>query len=65
MAVIEQYWVYLVPLLLIQVTLQTLATINLVRAEKVMGGNKIVWGVIIWLFQIIGPLIYFSVGRKA
>jgi len=65
MAVIEQYWMYLLPLVLIQVTLQIIATMNLVRAEEVQGGNKIVWGVVIWLFQILGPLVYFAVGRKA
>ncbi len=38
---------------------------DLTRPERrVRGGNKIVWGVVIVLFQMLGPLVYFLVGRE-
>jgi hypothetical protein len=30
----------------------------------VRGGNKVVWGVVIVLGQLLGPLAYFLFGRE-
>jgi len=45
--------------------LQIAATRSLVRADHVRGGSKLLWGVVIWVFQVMGPLVYFAMGRKA
>jgi hypothetical protein len=30
----------------------------------VRGGSKVLWALIILLFQLLGPLFYFLVGRE-
>lgn len=54
----------LLPVIFIQLTLMIVALVDLVKREKVIGGNKLIWGFIIVLFNIIGPIIYFIIGRK-
>lgn len=54
----------LAPLIIIQLTLAAVAMIDLVRREKVTGGNKILWAAIILFINLIGPIIYFVIGRK-
>lgn len=40
------------------------ALVDLIKGEKVTGGNKLVWGIIIILFNMIGPIVYLIIGRK-
>lgn len=52
-------------LLAIQVLLAVLALWDLSRPHRrVSGGNKAVWVVVILLFQMLGPLAYFLIGRE-
>ena len=55
---------FLIPLLLIQLTLLIFALVDLVRRKRVKGGNKILWGAIVILIDIIGPVIYLLFGRE-
>ena len=53
------------PLLIIQLALIVLALVDLARPErKVVGGNKVVWAVVIVLGELLGPIIYFAFGRR-
>ncbi len=54
----------LLPVVLLEIILMVLALRDLVRRECVTGGNKVLWGIIIVIFQVIGPIIYFVFGRK-
>jgi hypothetical protein len=55
----------LVPLILLQLILLVLAIVDITKPERrVRGGNKIVWVLVIVLIQMIGPLLYFLVGRE-
>lgn len=54
----------LLPLIILQLLLMIFALVDLVKREKVTGGNKIVWGFVIVLINIIGPILYFVIGRK-
>ncbi len=55
----------LVPLVLVQITLIVLAVRDLLRPERrVRGGNKGLWAVVIVFGELIGPLVYFAVGRE-
>lgn len=53
-------------LLLVQLTLDVIALVSLVRrpVEQVALGNKWVWVAIIILLNLIGPILYFAIGRK-
>ncbi len=54
----------IVPILVIQIGLIVLALVDLNKRDKVTGDSKILWVIIIILFQIFGPLAYFIIGRK-
>ncbi len=54
---------FLIPLLVLQVVLLVVALVDLIRRERVRGGNKVIWIVIIVLFNIIGPIAYLLAGR--
>ncbi len=57
-------WLPLIlPLVVLQLALQVAAIVDLVRREKVRGGNKWVWGAVIVLGEIVGPLVYLLLGR--
>jgi hypothetical protein len=54
----------LLPILVIQLGLLVVALRDLVQPDRrVRGDNKLVWGVIIVAVNIIGPILYFTVGR--
>ena len=55
---------FLIPLLLIELALLVIALIDIIKREKVTGNNKVVWILVIVLFQVIGPVVYFIFGRK-
>lgn len=55
----------LVPLIALQLLLMVLALRDLVRPERrVRGGSKLLWGIVIVLGELLGPLVYFLVGRE-
>lgn len=54
----------LIPLAALELALLVFALRDLIRREKVAGGNKWLWGAIILLFNFIGPVLYFAIGRK-
>ena len=41
-----------------------IALVDLVKRERVRGGNKLVWVLVIILINIIGPIIYLLAGRE-
>jgi Phospholipase_D-nuclease N-terminal len=62
---LEQIVALLVPIVLIQLGLMLFALIDLEREERrVRGGNKIVWGLVIVFLNVIGPILYLTVGRE-
>jgi hypothetical protein len=61
---IEELLPYLIPLAILQVVLVAVALWDLTRPDRrVRGENKVVWGVVIVVFQMLGPLAYFLFGR--
>ncbi|EFM11825.1 hypothetical protein PaecuDRAFT_1433 [Paenibacillus curdlanolyticus YK9] len=53
----------LAPLFAIQVILMVVAIIMLVRAESTRG-PKWMWALIIIFINIVGPVLFFVIGRK-
>ena len=54
-----------VPVAIIQFGLILLAAFDLLREERrVRGGSKAIWAVIIVFVNLIGPIMYFLVGRE-
>ncbi len=54
-------------LLLLQLTLQIVALVLLVKTPSdriTIGGRKWVWALIIILGELVGPILFFILGRK-
>ncbi|HYK72761.1 MAG TPA: PLD nuclease N-terminal domain-containing protein [Pseudoneobacillus sp.] len=56
-------WALLAPIFIIQFILILVAFIDLVRIEKT-NGPKWLWAIIILFVNIIGPILYFVIGRR-
>ncbi|HLQ70955.1 MAG TPA: PLD nuclease N-terminal domain-containing protein [Bacillota bacterium] len=56
-------WAIVAPLIGIQVILAVVALVDLIKAEHV-NGPKWMWSLIIVFINIIGPVVYFVVGRR-
>ena len=59
---VQQYIPLIIPLVLIQLVLMVTALLDLRKREKTRG-PKWMWAVIIILGELIGPIVYFTVGR--
>jgi len=66
MEFIAKYRAYLLPVLIVQVVFQIIALVDLARCppEEIRGHTKSLWVVIIIIFEILGPIIYFIFGKK-
>jgi len=62
--VIQGMLPFLIPVVLIEVTLLLIALMDLVKREYVRGGNKIVWVLVIVFISMIGPIVYLIIGRQ-
>jgi len=54
----------LVPLVLVELGLLAFALYDLIKRKRVRGGNKWLWGIIIVVVEIFGPILYFVLGRE-
>jgi hypothetical protein len=56
---------FLIPLAVLQVALMVIGLYDLTRPERrVKGDNKWIWGIVIVVVNLFGPLIYFLFGRE-
>ncbi len=60
---IMEYLPFLIPILIIELVLVITALVHVLRHPNYRFGNKIFWIIIVILFQIIGPILYFVFGR--
>ena len=61
----SQILLLILPIIAIQLGLIVLALRDLLRPERqVRGDSKLLWGLVIVIVNIIGPLLYFAVGRR-
>lgn len=58
-------WSLIIPIIILQLILQVASLISLVRSEGVQRGNKIIWAIIIVVFCMMGPILYWTLGREA
>ena len=61
---ISRFLVVLIPIALIQLGLMLAALIHLLKRNKVRSGSVGIWIAIIVLINIIGPILYFTIGRE-
>ncbi len=58
-------WSLIIPIIILQLILQVASLISLVRSDGVQRGNKIIWAIIIVVGNILGPILYWTLGREA
>ncbi|ETI67896.1 PLD nuclease N-terminal domain-containing protein [Neobacillus vireti] len=61
---LANYMPILAPIAIIQLILLITAIIDLVRIERT-NGPKWLWALIILFINIIGPILYFVIGRRS
>jgi Phospholipase_D-nuclease N-terminal len=53
------------PIVILELVLIVVALRDLLRPERrVKGGSKLMWGVIIVFFNLVGPILYLAAGRE-
>jgi hypothetical protein len=53
------------PFIVVQLGLMVFALRDLLRPERqVLGGSKLLWGIVIVFGEMIGPVVYLLVGRR-
>jgi len=60
---VVQFLPYIIPLVLLQLILIIVALVDLSKREKTRG-PKWLWLIIIILGELIGPILYFVIGRE-
>ncbi len=60
---IRQFLPLLIPIVLIELDLMITALVDAIRRPRT-NGPKWMWIVVIILVNLIGPIVYFIVGRK-
>ncbi len=61
---IVQLLPYIIPLVLLQLILMIIALVDLSKREKVRGLPKWLWVIIIVVGEMVGPILYFILGRE-
>ncbi len=63
MEIFMEYIVFFVPIIVLSLGLTIAAVVHAVRHPHYKFGNMFIWLAIILLFQTIGPILYFIIGR--
>lgn len=63
MDIIQEYLLFFIPLVAIQIGLMLAALIHIIRHKTYRVGNRPIWIVVCICFNIIGPVLYFAIGR--
>ena len=58
-----EYLPFIIPILLVEWALMITALIHVLRHNNYRFGNRILWIIIVIVLQIIGPIIYFTIGK--
>jgi hypothetical protein len=61
---IVKYLPFLIPVILLELTLMVIAVVDLIRREKTRWLPKWAWALIVIFIQLIGPIVYLLVGRE-
>lgn len=63
METIQEYLPILIPIIAIELILAIAALVHVLTHKSYRFGNRVMWILIVLCFQIIGPVLYFTIGR--
>ena len=55
---------FLIPLVIAQLTLMVAALVHILKHPHYKIGNKALWISVVVLINLIGPILYFTLGRS-
>jgi hypothetical protein len=58
-----KYLPFLIPIAVIQLALLASAVLHILRHNSYRFGNRIMWLLICVLVNVIGPVLYFAIGK--
>lgn len=61
-AIIQKYLPLLIPIALLELGLMIAALVDVIRREKTKG-PKWIWIIVVVVFNLFGPIVYFIFGR--
>jgi len=64
MEILRQYIPFLIPVAILELGLLISALVHLLRHKRTRNLNVGIWVVIIVVVNIIGPVLYFLIGRE-
>ncbi|NSW90697.1 MAG: PLDc N-terminal domain-containing protein [Firmicutes bacterium] len=63
MNIIKEYLPFFIPILFLQLALLIASLIHILKNKKFRFGNTVMWVLIVVLINIIGPILYFTIGK--
>lgn len=63
MEFIREYLAILIPIVVLEIGLMIYALSHILKHNKFKFGNKVMWIVIVVFIQIIGPILYLTIGK--
>ena len=58
-----EYLPLLVPVIILDLILIITALVHVLRHPNYKIGNKAIWIIVVLFFSLIGPILYFTIGR--
>ncbi|MEM0529503.1 MAG: PLDc N-terminal domain-containing protein [Candidatus Pararuminococcus gallinarum] len=58
------YLPLLIPVIVLELILMITALIHLLRHPNYRCGNRVIWILVVLFLQILGPILYFVIGRE-
>ena len=58
-----QYLPFIIPIALIELGLLIGALVHILTHKTYRTGNRVIWILVVVIFEIIGPIVYFAIGR--
>ena len=63
MEIVMNYLPVFIPVIVLELILAITALIHIFRHPNYRFGNRVIWVVAVLFVQILGPIIYFALGR--
>ena len=63
MVLLQEYWVFILPLLIIQLGLLLASLLHILKHDTYRTGSRVIWIIICVFVNIIGPVLYFTIGK--
>lgn len=60
---LSAYLPFLIPAAILELALAAAALIHVFRHQNYRFGSRVFWVVVVLVFEIIGPIFYFTVGK--